>query len=197
MDFTPSPFARSSPCSFEGETEIPSFYIGESEMKKVRCSIITLALFAQIESAKAVEFEKLGSAVANALGTSKAYKTRATVEGRNIEIFYSKDGKGKAQRFAVVQKGVYEPNCTHTWVIGLNAANSRVEQIRTLEMSCPHAFPTRQASFMDQYKGKGPADIGTLKGSVHVVAKATGSSELTTKAVITAIKAVDSLKGKM
>lgn len=112
-------------------------------------------------------------------------------------LLHSKDASGHASRFAVVQKGLYEPNCTHTWVIGLDAASSSVDKIEVVEMACPHAFPTKQASFLDQYKGKGPADVASLKGDIHTIAKATWSCNLTTTAVVTSINAASSLKGKI
>lgn len=166
-------------------------------MRKVLSHTFFLALFLFYSSIlSATEFEKLGDAIAKALGTTKVFKTSAKLGKETISVFYSKDTKGKADRYAVLQTGIYEPNCTHTWVVGL-ASNGNVETIRVVEMSCPHAFPTRQASYLDQYRGKGPKDLKTLKNEIHTVAKATGSSQLTTDAVMKSITAVQSLKGKI
>jgi hypothetical protein len=55
-------------------------------------------------------------------------------------------------------------------------------------MSCPHAYPTREQSFLSQFIGKGPKDAPTLKKKVDTVAKATGSSDLTTDAVVRSIE---------
>lgn len=152
------------------------------------------ALLLQIETAHSAEFEKLGAAVAKALGTSKAFRAPAS---SGTTAFFAKDGSGKPARFAVVEKGMYEPNCTHTWVIAIDARKVAVEQIRVVEMSCPHAFPTNKATFLDQYKGKGPADMKSLKSEIHTIAKATGSSNLTTDAVIRAVSLASSMKGKL
>lgn len=149
-----------------------------------------------LDSALGVEFEKLGSAVEKALGTGKAFQTTVKIKGKPTTVFYSKNGAGKAAKYAVIQKGIYEPNCTHTWVVGVNN-NAEVEQIRVVEMSCSHAFPTKEASFLEQYKGKGPAAVSKLKGDIHTIAKATGSCDLTTEAVVTSITLVDKLKGKL
>ena len=159
--------------------------------------LVIVGLVAQLETANAVEYEKLGTAVQKALGTGKAFKTTTTVFGKKTDVFYAKGPSGKATKFAVVQKRTYEPNCSHTWVIGLDAATANIEQIRVVEFGCPHAEPTKQASFLDQFKGKGPADAGTLKSDIHTIAKATGSSELTTDAAVSSITAAGTLKGKI
>ncbi|MEZ4751935.1 MAG: hypothetical protein R3B54_15280 [Bdellovibrionota bacterium] len=100
-----------------------------------------------IENSSAVEFEKMGQAIAKSLGTTKAFKSTVEVEGEAATVYYSKDGSGQPKKVAVVQKGIYEPNCTHTWVVGLDARSAKVEGIRVVEMSCPHAFPTKKSSF--------------------------------------------------
>ena len=154
-------------------------------------------LLVYLQTALGVEFEKLGSAIAKALGTKKAFKKSVSVSGENTTVFYSKGGNGKANKFAVVRKGIYPPNCTHTWVVGVDAKSSKVEQVRVVEMSCPHAFPTNKPNFLAQYKGKGPQDLKTLKGDVNTIAKATGSSDLTSDAVKASIEAAMKLKGKI
>lgn len=159
-------------------------------------SLCIAILVVHLERATAVEFEKLGAAVAKALKTTKAFKTNTNVSGEDTTVFYSKGGNGKADRFAVVQTGIYKPNCTHTWVVGINNAH-KVEDVRVVEMSCTHAHPTRKPSFLAQFKGKGPASVRELASGVSVVAKATGSSELTRDAVVKAIQAVQNLKGKI
>ena len=128
-----------------------------------------------------------------ALGTKKAGATKVKVDGENIQVFYNKETKKK---FAVVGTGLYEPDCTHTWVIALND-KVEVTEIRVVEMKCPHAFPTKKASFLNQYKGKGIKDVGKLDSQISTVAKATGSAVLTTKAVKKAIKAVQAAKSKI
>jgi len=159
-----------------------------------RLTTIGLLLF-YLES-WAVEFEKLGTAISKVLGTTKAFQTNAKIKDKELPVFYVKNDSGQVTRLAVVAKGIYDPNCSHTWVIALDAEKAKVRQIRVVEMSCPHAFPTNSASFLAQYKGKGPADIKKLKEQVHTIAKATGSSHLTTDAVISSIQAADSLRGK-
>lgn len=144
--------------------------------------------------ARAVEFEKLGAALAKALGTKQVFKTSAAVDGEDVTVYYAKGDGGKPRKYAVVSKETYEPNCTHTWVVGLTSA-AKVDDIRVVEMGCPHAFPARKASFLDQYKGKGPADVKSLKGDITTIAKATGSCELTTKAVSRSIVAAAKAKG--
>ena len=158
---------------------------------------VVLVLWLSLDSAMAVEFEKMGSAISQALGTTKAFKTTVQTKKGATDVFYSKDGAGKAEKFAVVQKRLYDPNCTHTWVVGINAKTVNVETVRVVEMSCPHAFPTQKKAYLEQYKGRGPASLKTLTGDIHTIAKATGSSQLTTDAVSTAIEAAQSLKGKI
>lgn len=162
-------------------------------MKKLKRSAAVVALFLYLDQAGAVEFEKMGSAVAKALKVKKAKQASTTVGGKPITAYYAEGANGKATRFAVVQKGIYPPNCTHTWVVALNAA-AKVEDIRVVEMSCTHAYPTKEQSFLEQFKGKGPADAKSLKASVQTIAKATGSSELTADAVVSSIQAVGNLK---
>lgn len=164
-------------------------------MKAITRVAALALLLTHLEGAHATEFEKLGSAVAKALGTKKAFRAPASV-GASGDFFYSKGPSGKAAKYAVIQKATYPPDCTHTWVIGLNGA-ARVQQIRVVEMKCSHAFPTNKAGFLDQYKGKGPADAKNLKASVQTIAKATGTSELTTEAVKKAIRIVTQVKGKI
>jgi len=158
--------------------------------------VVTTLLFLFVETAHSAEFEKLGKAISKALGTKKAFQKKVKVKGQEVQVFYNKK-KGKATKFAVVQKRIYEPDCTHTWVIGLDAKKSTVREIRVVEMSCPHAFPTRKASFLEQYSGVGPKGSKALKSKIVTIAKATGSSELTTDAVQTAIEAANKLRGKI
>lgn len=162
-------------------------------MKVMSRFILILMLLLHLDS-HGVQFEKLGTAIARTLGTKKAYKTSVDVGGEKTTVYYAKDGSGSASKYAVIQKGIYEPNCTHTWVIGVTPGSATVEQVRVVEMSCPHAFPTNKASFLDQYKGKSLKDVKGLKGKVHTIAKATGSSDLTTKAVQKAVLAVSKLR---
>ncbi len=143
-------------------------------------------------SAHGVEFEKVGTAISKALGTKSVFKT---VVGDSIPVYYAKNDDGKPVRYAVVKKETYPPNCTHTWVMGLTASGV-IKEIRVVEMACPHAFPANKASFLDQYKGKGKADVKKLKNDIHTVASATGSCDLTTDAVIKSIAAVAEAREK-
>ena len=147
--------------------------------------------------AYATEFEPLGQAVAASLGTKKAFKKSFAFEGKPLDVFYAKDGAGKATKFAFVQKGVYDPNCTHTWIVGVDAGTGKVNGVRVVEMSCPHAYPTKTESFLGQFKGKGLADAKKLKGDVTPIAKATGSANLAIEAVRKSIVAASKLKGKL
>lgn len=161
-------------------------------------------LFFYVEKGYGVEFQKLGTAVSKALSgsrqiasTSKAFKTTVDVNGNSITAFYTKDPAGKPSNFAFVQKGMYQSDCSHTWVVGVDAKTAKVQGIEVVEMSCPHAFPTNKASFLDQYKGKGPADLKELKGNIHTIAKATASCDLTTDAVSRSIEGALKLRGKI
>ena len=151
--------------------------------------MITLMLVWLLNIGHAAEFAKLGDAIAAALGTTKAFQKKLGSE----TLYFSKDPNGQPQTYAVIERGVYEPNCTHTWVIGLKAKDRTVSSIRVVEMSCPHAFPTKSASFLDQFQGKGPKDLAELSSSIVTIAKATGSSNLTTDAVVRSIEKVGKL----
>ncbi len=153
----------------------------------------TFVILFYLETASAVEFEKMGTAVATALGVKKASKATTTVNGKTITAYLAKDGSGKATKYAVVNQGIYPPNCTHTWVVGLTP-DAKVEQVRVVEMSCTHAYPTKETSFLSQFTGKGPAQLKKIKSETHTVAKATGSSDLTAEAVVTSIVAVGNLE---
>lgn len=157
-----------------------------SNKRGMSSCLMACVLLASAELAQATEFEKLGDAIAGALGTSQAFSRKLG----SATVFFSKDAKGQPARYAFVEKGLYEPSCTHTWVIGVDAKTSAVSAVRVVEMSCPHAFPTRAASFLDQFLGKGPKDVATLDASIDTIAKATGSSKLTTAAVIRVLKKV-------
>jgi len=146
-------------------------------------------LLLQMQTVQASEFESLKTALSKALGTEKAFQKKVTVEGKTETVYYAKGEDGKATKLAIVQKGLYKPDCTHTWVVGLDAASSTIDQVRVVEMKCPHAFPTNKAFFLDQYKGKGPADVAALKDkkNTNIVAKATYTAYLTTDAVVSSI----------
>lgn len=158
-----------------------------------RGAITTFAvmlILIQVSLGYAVEFENKFKAVAAVLGTPQAYPS-------GNSVFYSKSKKGAVERIALIESAIYPPNCTHTWVIGLDGTQLRVTQLRVVEMSCPHAFPTQKASFLAQFKGKGPADLKVLEKNVHTIAKATGSSMLTAQAVKSAITKAQDLRGKL
>lgn len=147
-----------------------------------------IALFALARQGHAQQFLPLGKTLFDVIKAKdpKNVPTRTFTHGsESIDAFYTKDG-GKLSKLAFVQKGVYPPNCTHTWVIGVNPKSFKVDRIEVIEMSCPHAFPTRSKSFLGQFTGKGPADLNKIKKVTHI-AKATGSSDLTKDAVIKSI----------
>lgn len=145
-----------------------------------------------VDRAVGVEIESLKSALKATLSPIKAAtKKQMTYHKQTFEVYFDKASK---EKFAVVQKRIYDPNCTHTWVIGIEGKTGQVSGIRIVEYSCPHAKPATTASYLDQYKGKGPADVKTLKGDISTIAKATGTCDLTTDAVITAIESVEMIK---
>jgi hypothetical protein len=142
----------------------------------------------------ATEFEPPAKAISELLNTTKAFKKSIEVSGKPVSFYYSKNSNGKMDRIVFIEHGLWEPNCTHTWAIGLDAGTKKVLGIKPIEMSCPHAFPTKSEGYLDQYTGKGPADVSKLDGDITVIAKATGSSKLMTAAVkrtLTEIAQVD------
>lgn len=160
-------------------------------MKKlyVVCSLLVL-----LEQAQAAQFEPKGKAIADVLGTKQAFSKKL---GDGTSVFYAKGGDGKATKFAFVEDGLYPPNCTHTWVVGVDAKAGTVTEVRPIEMACPHAFPTKEASFLGQFKGKAIADADKLDKSIDVVAKATGSSKLAIEAVKKSLKGAKELQGQL
>ena len=136
---------------------------------------LPLALFLYSPASEGVQFEKLGSAIASVLGTTKASKKTVSVRGEKTDVYYSKKGAAPSA-FAVVQTGLYPPDCTHTWVVGLDA-KKRISKIRVVEMSCSHAHPTRENSFLNQFVGKGVADARVVRsvdyGNLHLQARRT------------------------
>ncbi len=160
-------------------------------------AVVISAIFAQVEYASAVEFEKLGNAVASALGTKSVFQGSATVDGKKVDYFYSKNAAGKPENYAFIQKELYQTgNCTHTWVMSVNAVKKTLKNIRVVEMKCNHAFPAKQPSFLDQYIGIGPANLAKL-GEINNITGATGTCELTTKAVKRSITAASKIPLKM
>lgn len=166
--------------------------------KITKLTLITAIVFC-VEQGIAIEIEKQASALANALGAKKGIKKksislssanldRAIASSDSADVYAVKEGT-TVKKIAVVQKRIYEPNCSHTWVIGIQPKTLKVEQVRVVEMSCPHAFPCKESSFLGQYEGVGPTELKKLKGKIDTVAKATGTSHLTTDAVITAVTA--------
>jgi len=156
------------------------------------CSLSSL--LATLLPAQAQEFQSLGSAIKTILGHagSGAFK-KNLAPGR--DVYYSKNTQGKAARLAFVETGIYKPNCTHTWVVGVDPATAKVTGVEVVEMSCPHAFPTRDKSYLDQYVGKGPAEARSLIKQIDTIAKATGSCNLTTEAVVRSITDASKVKG--
>jgi FAD:protein FMN transferase len=167
-----------------------------SEVRKISpLTTIFLAstVWLTMEQAKAVEIEPMGKAIMAVLGTPKAQKK---VDGTTT-IFFAKDASGHVTKAAFIQSGVYEPNCGHKWVVGIDGKTGKVTQVRPIEMACPHAFPTKAASFLDQYVGKGPADVAKLSSQVATIAKATGSCNLTTEAVKKSITTYQQVKSTL
>jgi thiamine biosynthesis lipoprotein len=170
-------------------------------MKKNLTSTLSTLLVASltwlsVESARAVVIEPLGKAVANLLGTTKAMTKTLQSPSGAVTVYYAVGSDGKANKVVFIQKGLYKPDCTHTWAVGMNPATGKVAEVRVVEMACPHAYPTKSASFLDQYKGKGPADVATLDSDIHTVAKATGTSVLATEAVKNSITTLAQNKGQ-
>jgi hypothetical protein len=147
--------------------------------------------------ALAVEIEPAGKAISAILQTTKAFKKTMQVDGKPVSFFYSKDASGKVAEVVFIEHGTYEPNCTHTWAIGMNPDSQTVTEVRVIEMYCPHAFPTKSSAFLDQFKGKGPADVATLDTKVTTVAKATGSSNLAIGAVKRSIVTLQKIHGSL
>ncbi len=163
-------------------------------MTKSRTSLfIVCCLLLLIEQAQAVQFEPKGKAIADILGTKQAFTKKVGSD----TVFYAKGANGKATKFAFVQEGLYKPNCTHTWVVGIDAPTGTVTDIKTVEMSCPHAFPTKEDSFVGQFRGKAIADADKLDKDISVVAKATGSSKLMIDAVKKSLKVAKGLRGQL
>lgn len=153
-----------------------------------------LLLWIRLESAGAVVFEPLGAAIGAVLGTTKA--SSKTLEGTAFYYVKAKTPGARPEKVAAVEKGVYPPNCTHTWVIGLDPADGKVTQIRVHEFSCHHANPTKAESFLEQFKGIGPGDLAKLDKST-TIAKATGSSVLVREAVKRAVTRFQAGKGTL
>ena len=130
------------------------------------------------------------------VGDAEAFPKKAEINGKSESAYYSKDAAGKPSQVVFVEKGLYPPNCTHTWVVALDAQSGNVKEVRPVEFSCPHALPTKTASFLDQFKGKGPADAAKLEAEVTTIAKATGTSVLAAKAVQHSIVTYQKMKGQ-
>ncbi|MGZ3694532.1 MAG: FMN-binding protein [Bdellovibrionota bacterium] len=164
--------------------------------RKNRTSLFTVICFVLlVEQALAVTIQPKGKAIADVLGTSKDVSQKKL--DHDQMVYYSKGSDGKAAKFAFVQEGLYPPNCTHTWIVGVDAASGKVTEVRPVEMSCPHAFPTKEVSFLSQFKGKAIADADKLDKEIDVVAKATGTSKLAIEAVKKSLKSAQSLKGQL
>lgn len=163
-------------------------------MKAANRSVILASalIWCSLEQARAVDLIPLGTALQGVLGTKSAFKKTVG----DSTFFYSKDSAGRADRVAFIEKNVWQKSCTHTWIVGIGR-DGKVTQVVAQEQQCPHAKPSAADSFLDQYKGKGPADVAKLKGDVSTIAKATGSCELATDAVSQAIGEYQKLKGKI
>ncbi len=160
-----------------------------------RSLYVVLLMVFLLEQASAVQFEAKGKAVAAVLGTKSAFQKKITLNGKEETVFYSKGSDGKAEILAFVQEGLYPPNCTHTWIVGVNAKKGTITEIRPVEMSCPHAFPTKEVSFLSQFQGK--ADAASLDKDIKTVAKATGTSKLAIEAAQKSLKGAKELKGQI
>ena len=166
-------------------------------MKKKQTLFVALCTILLIEQAMAVSLQPKGKAIAEVLGTKDAFQKKVTVDGKEQTLFYSKGSDGKAAKYAFVQEGLYPPNCTHTWIVGIDAKAGTVTELRPIDMACPHAFPTKEVSFLSQFKGKAIADADKLDKQIDVVAKATGSSKLAIEAVKISLKGAKELKGQL
>lgn len=149
--------------------------------------------FFSAKSLLAAQFEPMGKAVEKILGTKKAKMKSEKSGGEDVKFFAPEKGSGK---YACVAKGLYPPDCTHTWAIGFDSNKLTVGEIRPIEMSCHHAYPTKENGwFFKQFKGKGTKDLVELKDhSFRKVAKATGSSELTGDAIVKCLEVAQKLK---
>ncbi|RZA06532.1 MAG: hypothetical protein EOP11_10110 [Proteobacteria bacterium] len=163
---------------------------------KMPALMVTLLLAQAPLAAHAVTIEPKGKALAAILGSTKVSQKKFKIDGADTNVFYAKDAAGKASRLAFVQEGLYPPNCTHTWVVGVDPGTAAVTEVRVVEMECPHAFPTKEVSFLAQFVGKAPADLESLS-EVKAVAKATGSSELAIGAVKKSIRAGQQIRGQL
>jgi thiamine biosynthesis lipoprotein len=161
--------------------------------KSASAVVAMVMLWGLIERAGAVEIEPKGKALVALLGTPKVSKK--TIDGK--DVFFVKDAAGKLSRFAMVDTGLFEPNCQHMWAIGLDGQTGAVIQVRVISMDCPHAFPCKADSFLDQYKGKTPADGPKLKDNIQGVAKATYTADLTTAAVQRTLATFSKVKGQL
>ncbi len=144
--------------------------------------ITSLLLWTSIE-VQAVEFEPMGKAIEKLLGTPKAFTKELKHSQKGVKFFYSKGSDGKAEKVVFIENGLYPPNCTHTWAVGLDGKKGTVLGVRPIEMSCPHAFPTKEEGYINKYKGKTPADAAKLRDQITYVAKATASCYLMSDAV--------------
>jgi hypothetical protein len=146
-------------------------------------------------AAHAVEFEPLKTALEKSLGKGTVFKKQYKVDGTNYDLFYSKAPDGKPLKFASVQKALYKPDCTHTWVIEMKAAPAvEVQKVHVVEMKCKHAFPAKENSFLSQYEGKKIADAKGLDKSISTVATATYTATYTTDAVVRSLKLASQFK---
>jgi hypothetical protein len=134
----------------------------------------------------------MGKSIMAMIGTKDA--TKKTFPGTTA--IYDKKANGKPKVVAFVEKNTWQTTCAHTWIVGIGA-DGKVTQVVAQEQQCPHAKPAAAASFLEQYKGKGPADTAKLKDNVTTIAKATGSCELATEAVVHAITTYQKVKGTL
>lgn len=155
------------------------------------------SLWLSVDRCKAVEIEPLAKSLQALLGTTKVLKKTFDLDSKKkLDAFYIKDSSGKPEIAAFIEHGLYEPNCTHTWTIGVDAKTGKIREMRVVEMSCPHAFPTKEKSFLNQFKGKGISDAPKVKSQVHTIAKATGSSILAAEAIQRTLENFNRVRGK-
>lgn len=171
--------------------------------RKLERSLSILALLVMLENqAQAVQLEPAGKALIAVLGTPKAKPVKEAkkdpreAEQKELKAFYTTGSGAKATKFAFLHTWIWEKQCSHGWVIGVDAKTSKVTEVRFIEMQCPHAEPVKKASFNEQFKGKGPADVAKLKDKVDTIAKATGSCMIAAKAVAQSIRLAAAWKGK-
>jgi thiamine biosynthesis lipoprotein len=155
--------------------------------------VVSTLLWATLEQAHAVDLVPMGKALMKYTGSPKAMSKK--VDGATA--VYAKDAQGKVKfPVAFIEKNVWNAQCDHTWIVAINP-DGKVAEVVAQNQQCPHAKPSAANSFLDRYKGKGPADVQKLKGEIDTIAKATGSCNLATDAVIHAVNSFQKIRSQL